>query len=74
MIKMCLFSAVCLAGQYYYTDTVTVVIKCNLCDIGTFNPSVMVDECQTCPDGKSTLLPGAKSSDQCISKYAAVMV
>lgn len=71
---ICLFSDVCLAGQYYYTDAVTRIIKCNPCDIGTFNPNVMVDTCQTCPDGKSTLLPGAKLSDQCISKYAALIL
>ena len=63
-----IFSAVCQAGEYYYTDEITDDIRCRPCAVGTYNPNRMASQCEKCASGETTLGTGKKSKDDCIGE------
>ncbi|KAL3877471.1 hypothetical protein ACJMK2_035172, partial [Sinanodonta woodiana] len=53
--------AVCSAGSFYNTQGF-----CQICGVGTYQPSTGQTSCISCPSGTITLQTGSTSSTQCV--------
>jgi signal peptide, CUB and EGF-like domain-containing protein 1/3 len=43
-----------------------VALSCELCPIGTYNPTPGSEKCTSCPDGKTTYKTGSQTETECI--------
>ena len=61
VITLWLFLAPCPTGTYYEDDPPT----CTPCERGFYSSETAQNECQPCPDNKSTYSEGATHEDLC---------